>query len=256
MGFFKVNQIKTPLGNGSETVSNQSYTNMLAAYGVTEARPGGLNITKYILEKNPIPSKSTVLEIGCGLGDTANYLSKEFQANVTAVDPHLKMIEKGKKRHSTTNITWILGDVNTIKLPINNYDFVISESVLSFTPIQRTLKTIYQHLITGGKLLLLEPIYLGGLSKEEFADYKRFYGFQEILTEDKWKEYLEAENFEIEQVWKSYDINNDNEMLYFPELVMDKDLDYKHIETLKKHEELTEKYFAFFDYVSMVVKKH
>ncbi|MDQ0256552.1 ubiquinone/menaquinone biosynthesis C-methylase UbiE [Evansella vedderi] len=234
---------------------NNAYMDMLAAYGVTAARPGGRKMSDYVFSKYPIKDNSTILEIGCGIGDTARKMTEDFQSDVTAIDPHPKMIEKAKNRHKDkSSITWINGDLNSYPLLENNFDAAISESVLSFTNISDSLKTIYKLLKEDGFLYLLEPIYLEGMETKQFNEYKDFYGFSSVLTEKEWKHILSETGFSVKNIINSFEVNGE-ENEEFPELVIDEGLDHSHVETLKKHEYFLENYLAYFDYTYFICMK-
>src|SRR5690554_1809334 len=198
-----------------------TYTDMLAAYGVTVARPGGKEMTNFAFQSYPIKGEK-VLEIGCGLGETANFIAESFDVEVTAIDHHPKMIQKAKDKHKEKNIQWLIGDIAAIS-PSNTYDNCIVESVLSFTNISNSLRNIYSLLSDGGKLYLLEPIYLGGLEKKELEQYMQFYRFNSVLTMEEWLTILEKNQLTIKKIMKSSDMlqNSTIEEIY-PELVLDK----------------------------------
>lgn len=230
-----------------------TYTDMLAAYGVTAARPGGEKMTEYVFKKCPISGKN-ILEIGAGLGETANFISNNFSTKITAIEKNKKMFEKGKQKQSDNkNITWVHTDFLTYK-PANVYDTVIIESVLSFTNISTSIKKISSFLKKNGKLYLLEPIYLGGLMNEELAEYKQFYGFVDIFTKEEWINALKTESFHIKKVISSTDIENGTEHAY-PELVIDENLEEQYVSMLSKHIDLTNNYLAYFDYAYFICEK-
>ncbi|MDG5786810.1 class I SAM-dependent methyltransferase [Evansella sp. AB-P1] len=233
------------------------YMDMLAAYGVTSARPGGKLMTNTIFEKHPLKKNSAVLELGCGLGDTAKFLVDKWNVNIDAMDINKKMLQKAKVRHKREkNINWIVGDFTSYEFPQKNYDGIVAESVLSFTNVPESLKLLNQRLNNDGKLYFLEPIYLGGLLDKEIQEYKDFYGFQHLYTENEWKEVCSSKNFSTIDIVRSYDIPEiDGTDNVFPELVIDNNLNKKHIEILEKHNELTENYFAYFDFAYFVSKR-
>ncbi|ADU31243.1 class I SAM-dependent methyltransferase [Evansella cellulosilytica] len=232
------------------------YTNMLAAYGITEARPGGKKITNQILDDYPIKKNCLVLEIGCGIGDTASAIVKKFGAKVVALDSHPKMIEKAKNRHiESENIIFKNEDFLNATLPKKKaFDVVIAESVLSFTNLDSLLPKMYETLKDVGQLYCLEPIYLTGLKEHELEEYKRFYGFKSLLTMEEWKALFLKHGFTLKRVLKSEEI--DQEDLYvYPELIVDDNLESKHSETLKKHQFFSEKYYPFFDSAYFILEK-
>ncbi|MBU9713845.1 class I SAM-dependent methyltransferase [Evansella tamaricis] len=234
------------------------YMDMLAAYGVTEARPGGRKMTKKLLSLYPLPTNSNILEIGCGLGDTAKLLSEVKNTNVLAMDNHSKMIKKAKERHlNINNITWKIDDVNDANIREQSFDVIVSESVLSFTDLKKSLSNIYRWLKPNGLVYLLEPVYLGGLNNKELRDYKNFYGFHSLLKEGEWIHLFQQQGFSLMDTVKDEgEIMEDVEhSKHFPELVIDQQIDEKYIKLMENHLYFTENYLAFFDYAYFVLQK-
>lgn len=232
-----------------------TYTDMLAAYGVTVARPGGKDLTNYVLQSYP-PQGENILELGAGLGETANFISNNYTVTVTAIDSNEKMIAKAKRKHKDNkNIQWLHCNFNSF-LPEKLFDHVIIESVLSFTDINSSLEKIGRLLKKNGTLYLLEPIYLGGLSDQDFAEYKGFYGFQDILTEKEWIKALTDHQFAIKKRISSTEFENNCETdPPYPELVLDETMEQKYVNILSKHLELTNNYLAYFDYAYFICEK-
>lgn len=74
-----------------------------------------------------IPQKGTILDIGCGSGGFANYLSlKSSERNILGIDLSKKRITSAKKSvGKRKNIKFILGDVITVKQPNANCYLII-----------------------------------------------------------------------------------------------------------------------------------
>ncbi|SDZ02969.1 Methyltransferase domain-containing protein [Evansella caseinilytica] len=233
------------------------YASMLAAYGVTEARPGGKKMTEMVLKKFPIPSYSTVLEVGCGLGDTAKRLTAFDGVTVKAVDNHPKMIKKAKERHGENpKITWITADIQSLELEKDTVDTIILESVLSFTPLETVLPKLFSWLKTEGFMCSLDPLYLGGLPEKQLTAYKDFYGFRKLLTAEEWKKIFHRFGFTVKHVIGSKEILEDSdELTVFPEIYPDENIDHRFITTLEKHLQLSEEYFPYFDFAYFICEK-
>ncbi|RXT03589.1 class I SAM-dependent methyltransferase [Ammoniphilus sp. CFH 90114] len=69
---------------------------MLAWFGIGGAHPGGLALTKEVLQRIKIGPETNIIDIGCGTGQTAAYLKKTFQCKVSALDRNKVMLEKAK----------------------------------------------------------------------------------------------------------------------------------------------------------------
>ena len=61
-------------------------------------RPGGTKITKEAADIMGLPPGSKVLEIGCGKGETLEFLTKEYGWDMTAIDMDLEMVAAAKER--------------------------------------------------------------------------------------------------------------------------------------------------------------
>ncbi|MBU9721869.1 MULTISPECIES: class I SAM-dependent methyltransferase [Bacillaceae] len=232
------------------------YMDMLAAYGVTEARPGGKQMTEKLLSSYPLKEGMKVLEIGSGLGDTAALLSK-YKTDVIALDSHKKMIKKAKSRfESIENIQWLCEDLHYANLKPKQFQAIFSESVLAFTNLNQSLPLLFEWLDSSGKLFALEPIYLGGLSNEALKQYKSFYGFNHMLTEKEWNQYFSNHKFKLEDIIHSEDANIGSfETSSFPDLIIDDGLDQEYVELMEKHVKFTEDYLGYFDFAYFILKK-
>ena len=69
------------------------YVEMLAYFGVSGAHPGGIELTKTMIEHLNLASDDRILDVGCGTGQTAAYLG-HLGYEVEAIDTHPLMIEK------------------------------------------------------------------------------------------------------------------------------------------------------------------
>ena len=74
------------------------YMDMLALLGVGGAHPGGLHLTKQLLEKEEINIDTSILDIGCGTGQTSAYLYCRYGCEITACDINATMVQKANKR--------------------------------------------------------------------------------------------------------------------------------------------------------------
>ena len=115
-------------------IQNSAYLDFLSTLAIEGAHPGGIKLTKELFKKEDINSTSQVLDVGCGTGQTAAYLAYKYEANVTGIDINPTMVARAKRRMEKNSlpVEIIQGSVEKIPLPDNHFDFIISESVLSF----------------------------------------------------------------------------------------------------------------------------
>lgn len=174
-----------------------TYQDALASYGIGGAHPGGLHLTKQILQKEGISPNTAVLDAGCGTGQTSAYLAKEYKCQVTAIDHHPIMVEKAKQRFSRENLSIPVfqGSIEKLPFPDQSFDIVIAESVTAFTNISKTLNEYYRVLKPNGILIDLDMTAEGPLSNEEKDQICTVYGMDNILTENEWLQQMAASGF-------------------------------------------------------------
>jgi len=174
-----------------------NYLDLLAYFGIGSAHPGGFSLTQTIFEKEKIQPTQHVLDIGCGTGQTAAFLAENFGCEVTAIDIHPIMIEKAKKRFANEelDINVILGDVQSMKFADHSFDFILSESVISFTNIQKTLREVAKVLKEDGCMIMIEMTAEKILSDNIKAKITDLYGIDEVLTEKEWISCLKQAGF-------------------------------------------------------------
>ncbi|WP_172373314.1 class I SAM-dependent methyltransferase [Sporosarcina jiandibaonis] len=176
---------------------HNSYIDLVANFGIGGAHPGGFSLTQSILEDENIQPRESVLDIGCGTGQTAAFLAQRFKCQVTAVDNHSVMLKKARKRFesSDSSILVIEGDAQSLNLMDNSFDLIIAESVISFTNISKTLNELSRVLKSGGRMILIEMTAEQSLPLEVQNKVCSLYGINEILNEQEWKSKLQQAGF-------------------------------------------------------------
>ncbi|WP_019415473.1 class I SAM-dependent methyltransferase [Paenisporosarcina sp. TG20] len=164
------------------------YLDLLAYFGIGGAHPGGFALTKSILQDQGLQPYESVLDIGCGTGQTAAYLAQKFGCKVTALDNHPIMIAKAQERikDSSFPIKVIKGDVKNLVFEDNSFDVIISESVITFTNITKTLDELTRVLKTNGRMIMIEMTAEKDLSEELRSKVSSLYGIREVLNEEEW----------------------------------------------------------------------
>lgn len=95
----------------------------------TTLRPGGFLLTDEAVKFCKFKRGDKLLDIGCGMGATVEYLWNRYGLETVGIDPSRKLIEIGKKRNKTLNIIEGRGeDINFSRESING---VFAECTLS-----------------------------------------------------------------------------------------------------------------------------
>ncbi|QUG41762.1 methyltransferase domain-containing protein [Psychrobacillus sp. INOP01] len=167
---------------------SNAYLDLLAYLGIGGAHPGGFSLTKSILEVEKIQPNESVLDIGCGTGQTAAFIAERFNCQVIAIDNHPIMVDKARQRFykNEATVKVIKGDIQNMDFVDNSFDLIIAESVIVFTDISKTLKELFRVLKSDGTLIMIEMTAEQYLPEEKQKKACSLYGINEILEKDEW----------------------------------------------------------------------
>lgn len=174
-----------------------SYTDMLAAFGIGSAHPGGFSKSKQMLMEMDIDEHTTLLDCGCGTGQTAAYIKQLFDCQITALEPHPIMAAKAKKRFKDDwlDIRLLNKSIESTGLPANQFDYVICESVLSFVPLELALTEIHRLLKPNGVLFANELSCIKLLTDVERNQIMSHYSFHTLNSYSDWEKELLLSGF-------------------------------------------------------------
>ncbi len=221
-----------------------TYLDFLSLLGIGGAHPGGLPLTKYILSKENIDETMSVLDAGCGTGQTSAFIAEQYRCNVTSLDYNNVMLDKARKRFSLLQLPINLkyGSLENLPFDDGTFDLVLSESVTSFTNAALTIPEFKRVLKPNGVLIAIEMVLEKRLSDDELEPIIDFYGVHRLITESEWYNYFQKSNFReinVEKFRIGMVENNDE---YDPEFSPSENLDQKLFEIIFKHEHFNNKY--------------
>ncbi|MFD1852127.1 class I SAM-dependent methyltransferase [Oceanobacillus bengalensis] len=221
-----------------------TYLDCLALLGVGGAHPGGLGLTKDILSKETIDKTTSVLDIGCGTGQTAAHIATQYNCQVSAIDNNRTMLEKAKERFFSLQLPIELQQANAENIPYqeNVFDIVLSESVLSFTDVSKTIQEAHRVLKPNGILLAIEMTLDVHHSKKHLEEIKSFYGVPQLLTEFEWIIAFQKGGYNHINIEKHEIQFNENNADDAADFSLSEDIDYEYFTILKEHENLANVY--------------
>ncbi|MEK4630430.1 methyltransferase domain-containing protein [Solibacillus sp. FSL R7-0682] len=225
--------------------SNYNYLNFLAKFGIGGAHPGGIELSKKVFQKESIKRSTQILDVGCGTGQSAAYLALTYGANVTGIDNNTIMVEKAKERMASgpLSVKIIEGSIENTSLLDDQFDLIISESVLSFVNKPRALKEISRLLKSGGRLIAIEhTLNEHTINKEEENEIKQFFGFDALLKENDWISLLQQAGFHNIEVEKGIVVDSEADYHF------SKDIDLEYYSTMEKLAEINENYEEILSY--------
>jgi arsenite methyltransferase len=121
--------------NRLQPESTSLYFDLQADFGITK-HMGGQKATRELAELCHIREGAYVLEVGCGIGTTSSYLTKEYGCQLVAVDISDKMVERARNRAQKqgveTRIEFRVADAKQLPFETGLFDVVIDESVMPF----------------------------------------------------------------------------------------------------------------------------
>ncbi|WP_074432841.1 class I SAM-dependent methyltransferase [Neobacillus jeddahensis] len=199
-------------------------------------------MTQNILSEENITKNSTILDAGCGTGQTAAYLSQQYKAHVFGLEINPIMLEKAKSRFQKLRlpIQLIQGSIENIPFNDQTFDFILSESVLAFVNKPKALKEFYRVLKTGGRFLANEMTINKRLTPQEEAEIMNFYSVDSLLLSEDWDRILQDAGFQnIEINKQKLDLSHENNS---PEFNFSKDFEPELFHILNEHGNIVIKY--------------
>ncbi|MCM3316085.1 methyltransferase domain-containing protein [Rummeliibacillus stabekisii] len=230
------------------------YIDLLAYFGIGSAHPGGASLTRSIFEKVSINQDDLVLDIGCGTGQTAQYLAKQFKCSVTAIDHHPLMVEKAKRRFAKENlpVQVIIGNAEKLDIESQTFNFILSESVISFTHAKETIKELARVLKEKGQLLLIEMAAEASIPKSMKEEVQRLYGIHDIYTGEEWRSILEEAGFATIEEIQTHSSLISSEL---NEMDLSESIPMSLYDVWDEHNEMTEKVHGHIGYIVYLASK-
>ncbi|WP_062047043.1 class I SAM-dependent methyltransferase [Bacillus sp. JCM 19034] len=179
-----------------------NYIQLLKELSVNSAHPGGLRLTKKLIENEEISNDDIVLEVGCGIGSSASLLYGLTSCHLTVIDQDKEMIQKAQARFRQLKepIMAIHSSVESLPFSNQTFDFILAESVLAFAS-NEAIRECFRVLKNGGRLLLHEMTLTDSLTNNEYRRLQQFYGFKQFNQKHEWTDILLNAGFvQIEEV--------------------------------------------------------
>jgi len=218
-----------------------TYLDFLATFGVGGAHPGGLQLTKELLSREKIDETTSILDAGCGTGQTSAYMAEQYRCNVTSLDCNKIMLDKAKQRFLPLHLPIEVKQGSTESLPFDEgvFDMILSESVISFTDVSLTIPEFKRVLKPNGVLLAIEMVLEKSLSEEELKPIINFYGVSQLLTEKEWYNYFERASFKQISAEKFKLQVDENDIQNATDFSLSENIDDKLSEIFEKHMHFT-----------------
>ena len=123
-----------------------------------EFRPGGMDLTRELAVACALQPGDRVLDLACGVGSTASYLSREWGANVSGLDASPEFLAEAKARDE--DVEWVLGQADALPFPDGRFDCVFAECFLSGYADRAAVLREVRRVLRPGGYLALSDMYL------------------------------------------------------------------------------------------------
>lgn len=121
-------------------------------------RPGGLDLTKRAFAHLKLGARSKVLDIGCGLGASLDYLKKHFDIDALGVDRSTNMLRNAHSRNTDLMLNRSNGDL--LPFAPHQIDVVLAECSLSLLVSLEGAMNEFHRVLKDGGWLVISDIYM------------------------------------------------------------------------------------------------
>lgn len=160
-------------------------------------RPGGLSLTKRLIDACAFRQKAKVADVGCGTGITVQYLRDEYGISATGVDISATRLQQGRAR--TAGLRLIRAAAEALPFANDSLDGVLMECSLSVMQnADQVLAEVGRILLPGGKLGITD-LYFRSVVDSDFLPgcASRINNKAGIMTRAELAELLAARGFNI-----------------------------------------------------------
>lgn len=110
-----------------------------------------------LIEVTQLGPNNRVLDLGCGDGRIAEYISDVTGAHVTGLDYIPAAVEHARRRTAAKadRLSFVVGDINALALPPHTFDTIVSIDTMYFSDdYSRTIRQLIEALRPNGNLAI------------------------------------------------------------------------------------------------------
>lgn len=151
--------------------------------------PGGLALTKKLIDYCNFTPGAKVLDVGCGAGTTVEYLSKCYELQAVGVDIAEARLQQGRER--SPDLQLMLADGKMLPFADAYFDGVTAECSLSVMPNPAAVFAEISRILRPGGKLAITDVFLpdsdssaGYLNYHHLVNMLRDTGFTLVVWED------------------------------------------------------------------------
>jgi len=159
-------------------------------------RPGGFSLTDTGIQYCNLSPGDTVLDLGCGLGATVNYLNEKYHLAAVGIDPSEKMIATAKGKYGYPG--FFRGKGEQLPFEDESFDCVLAECTLSLMDsLDSAIKQVYRVLKEKGWFVVTDVYAQNPAAVSKLGDYSLNSCLRGIHDLGQLKNKLEQAGFSI-----------------------------------------------------------
>ena len=157
---------------------------------------GGFETTQEFVDSLTLKSGHKVLDVGCGIGGSAAYMSNEYGAEVLGVDLSTNMIDIAIERYGDMpGVDFQVVDIMDVDYPENSFDVIYSrDTILHIAEKKELFKKFNKWLTPGGKLMISDYCRGDQEHSKEFTSYVADRDYQ-LVTLNEYGSLIEKAGF-------------------------------------------------------------
>ena len=145
-----------------------TYESLVQFWGM---RPGRLELTRQTAKVAKLGEGRSVLEVGCGNGISAFFLSQQYACNVIGIDASDRMIASANQQAGakvlSRRVQFLVADAMQLPFPDYSFDTVMCEAVLSgLVDKEKAAREFHRVLKCGGKVVITDFVLRREIAKE------------------------------------------------------------------------------------------
>lgn len=176
------------------------FFDLLAYLGLPWLHPGGYKATRELVDLCRINKDSLVLDVGCGVGRTVDYISRKFCCRTIGVDVNSLMLRRARQRLRDRiweqRIDFCRCDAQCLPFISETFDAVIAQSILLYLDVKKTLHEVRRILKPKGRVGIIEYVWIREPVPQLAEKVSSLTGLKfDVLTFDEWNDILANSGF-------------------------------------------------------------